>query len=303
LRSHNIPAAPKRKQTIRWKDFIRAHLAVLAATDFFTVEVLTLRGLKTYYVLFFIHLESRKVYVAGITRHPDQEWMEQMARNVTMEDAGFLIQKRYLLHDRDSKYCASFREVIEAGGVKPLALPPRSPNLNAYAERWIRSVREECLTKLILLGEGSLRLALKHYETHYHEERKSPRQRQPTAVSVTSSSSPWRTEQDTMSGSAGRSAEILCAAGGMSRESEHPIQTAGFWIFGLISMVLAVLKWTVAPHWSWWRVMLPFLAYLSHNALYILTALLCFRWLKHEEEESTTAAEHARNNYNIPRLF
>ena len=171
LRRHNIPPAPKRKQTISWKDFIRAHMAVLAATDFFTVEVLTLRGLMTYYVLFFIHLESRKICVAGVTRHPDQEWMEQMARNVTMEDAGFLIQKRYLLHDRDSKYCSSFREVIEAGGVKPLALPPRSPNLNAYAERWVRSVKEECLTKLILLGEGSLRLALKHYETHYHEER------------------------------------------------------------------------------------------------------------------------------------
>src|SRR5215831_17062680 len=103
-----------------------------------------LRGLMTYYVLFFIHLESRKVYVAGMTRHPDQEWMEQMARNVTMEDAGFLIQKRYLVHDRDSKYCTSFREVLEAGGVKPLALPPRSPNLNAYAERWVR-VKEECL--------------------------------------------------------------------------------------------------------------------------------------------------------------
>src|SRR5262252_3173974 len=109
--------------------------------------------------------------VAGITRHPDQEWMEQMARNVTMEDAGFLIQKRYLLHDRDSKYCASFREVVEAGGVKPLALPPRRPNLNAYAERWVRSVTEECLTKLILLGESSLRRALHHFEAHYHEER------------------------------------------------------------------------------------------------------------------------------------
>src|SRR5262249_48959427 len=136
LRRHNIPPAPKRKQTIRWKDFIRVHLAVLAATDFFTVEVLTLRGLMTYYVLFFIHLESRTVYVAGITRHPDQEWMEQMARDVTMKDVGFLIQKRYLLHDRDSKYCSSFREVIEAGGVKPLALPPRSPNLKAYVAHY-----------------------------------------------------------------------------------------------------------------------------------------------------------------------
>jgi transposase InsO family protein len=171
LRRHGLPTAPKRKQTTSWKDFIRAHMAVLAATDFFTVEVLTLQGLITYYVLFFIHLDSRKICLAGATRHPDQEWMEQMARNVTMEDCGFLIQQRYLLHDRDSKYCASFRQVIEPGGVKTLALPPRSPNLNAYAERWVRSVKEECLSKLILLGEGSLRRALHHYEAHYHEER------------------------------------------------------------------------------------------------------------------------------------
>ena len=86
----------------------------------------------------------------------------------------------------------------------------------------------------------------------------------------------------------------------MSSESDHPIQTAGFWIFGLISMVL---KWTVAPYWSWWRVMLPLLAYLGHNALYILTALICFQWLKHEEEESTTADKHARDGYNIAGLL
>ena len=141
------------------------------ATDFFTVKVLTLTGLITYYVLFFIDLESRRICLAGVTRHPNQEWMEQMARNVTMEDSGFLINRRYLLHDRDSKYCSSFRQVIEAGSVKTLALPPRSPNLNAYAERWVRSVKEECLAKLILLGEGSLRRALRHYEAHYHEER------------------------------------------------------------------------------------------------------------------------------------
>jgi transposase InsO family protein len=97
--------------------------------------------------------------------------MEQMARNVTMEDSGFLIHRKYLLHDHDSKYFSSFRQVIEAGSVKTLALPPRSPNLNAYAERWVRSVKEECVGKLILLGEGSLRRALRHYEAHYHEER------------------------------------------------------------------------------------------------------------------------------------
>src|SRR5215831_7981827 len=97
LRRHDIPPAPKRKQTTSWKDFIRAHMAVLVATDFFTMEVLTLTGLITYYVLFFIHLESRRICLAGVTRHPDQDWMAQMARNVTMEDSGFLIQQRYLL--------------------------------------------------------------------------------------------------------------------------------------------------------------------------------------------------------------
>jgi putative transposase len=171
LRRHDIPPAPKRKQTTSWKDFIRAHMAVLVATDFFTVEVLTLRGLITCYVLFFIHLESRRICLAGVSPHPDQEWMEQMARSVTMEDSGFLVNRKYLLHDRDSKYCSSFRHMIETGSVKTLALPARSPNLNAYAERWVRSVKEECLAKLILLGEGSLRRALRHYEAHYHEER------------------------------------------------------------------------------------------------------------------------------------
>src|SRR5580698_8308097 len=171
LRRQDIPPAPQRKQTTSWKDFIRSHMAVLVATDFFTVEVLTLRGLMTYYVLFFIHLESRRICLAGVTRHPDAEWMEQMARTQTMEDTGFLNHRRYVLHDRDRKYCEGFREVIRAGGIEPIALPARSPNLNAYAERWVRSVKEECLSKLILFGEGSLRRALQQYVAHYHEER------------------------------------------------------------------------------------------------------------------------------------
>lgn len=110
-------------------------MAVMVGTDFFTVEVLALRGLKTFYVLFFLHLESRRICLIGVTRHPDQEWMEQMARNVTMAETDILGNCKYLLHDRDSKYCPSFRELIEAEKVKSLALPPKSPNLNAYAER------------------------------------------------------------------------------------------------------------------------------------------------------------------------
>lgn len=171
LRRHGIPPAPQRKHTTSWKDFIRAHMDVLVGTDFFTVEVLTLKGLVTYYVLFFLQLESRRVCLAGITPHPDQEWMEQQARNVTWEEWGFLAHSQYLLHDRDGKFCPSFREVIEGGNVKTLQLPARSPNLNAYAERWVRSVKQECLSKLILFGESSLRRALTQYLEHYHAER------------------------------------------------------------------------------------------------------------------------------------
>jgi putative transposase len=171
LKRHGLPPAPERKRTTTWPSFIRTHLALLAGTDFFTAEVLTLRGLVTYYVLFFIHLESRRVTIAGITVHPNEPWMKQMARNVTMEGCGILQECRYLLHDRDTKYTASFRAIIASGQVEPLALPARSPNLNAYAERWVRSVKEECLSKVILFGERSLRRAMDEYVDHYHVER------------------------------------------------------------------------------------------------------------------------------------
>ena len=144
---------------------------VLSGTDSFTVEVLTWKGLVTYYVLFFLHLESRRVTIAGITAHPDQNWMQQIARNATLEHWGYLHPCRYVLHDRDTKFCAEFRETLAAGGVKCLRLPPRSPNLNAFAERWVRSVKEECLSRLILFGERSLRRALTQFQEHYHEER------------------------------------------------------------------------------------------------------------------------------------
>ena len=171
LQRHGLPPAPERKRTTTWSAFIRIHLALLAGTDFFTAEVLTLHGLVTYYVLFFIHLESRRVDIAGVTVHPDERWMRQIARNMTMEGYGALGDCRYLLHDRDTKYTQSFRAIIASGGVEPLVLPARSPNLNAYAERWVRSVKEECLSKVILFGERSLRRALSEYVEHFHAER------------------------------------------------------------------------------------------------------------------------------------
>src|SRR3981189_2781358 len=118
-----------RKRTTSWTAFIRTHLALLAGTDFFTAEVLTLRGLVTYYVLFFIHLESRRVDVAGITVHPDEAWMKQIARNATMHGGAALRDCCYLLHDRDTKFTRSFRAVVASGRSNPLALPARSPNL------------------------------------------------------------------------------------------------------------------------------------------------------------------------------
>jgi len=171
LKRHGLPPAPERKTTTTWKEFIRTHMDVLVATDFFTAEVWTLGGLVTYYVLFFIHLGSREIHVAGVTPHPNEAWMVQVARNVTMEAWGFLSPGQDLIHDRDGKYCPAFQQIIDGAGVKRVPLPPRSPNLNAYAERWVRSVKEECLSRLILVGEGSLRHALQAYVEHYHHER------------------------------------------------------------------------------------------------------------------------------------
>jgi putative transposase len=171
LKRHGIPPAPERKTTTTWKEFIRTHMAVLVATDFFTAEVWTLGELVTYYVLFFIRLGTREVHVAGVTPHPHQAWMMQIARNITMEQWDFLSPGQYLIHDKDGKYCPAFQRIIDEAGITRVPLPPRSPNLNAYAERWVRSVKEECLSRLILFGETSLEHALHEYVEHYHHER------------------------------------------------------------------------------------------------------------------------------------
>lgn len=171
LKRHGIPPAPDRRGTSTWKEFIRSHLDVLAATDFFTAEVWTKGGLVTYFILFFLQVATRRVHIAGITPHPDEKWMIQMARNVTMADVGFLQPGQYLIHDRDSKCSAAFVQIIETVDVKSMKLPAQSPNLNPHAERWVRSVRDECLSKLILFGEASLRRALAQFDSHFHRER------------------------------------------------------------------------------------------------------------------------------------
>jgi hypothetical protein len=146
-------------------------MAVLTGVDFFTVEVLTWRGLSTYYVLLFLQLETRLVTLGGITRHPAAEWMLPVARNAVDEETGHLPSQRYLLHDRDTKFCPAYRNVLRSAGVQPVVLPPQSPDLNSFVERWVRSVRQECLSKLILFGGASLRRALTEYVEHFHGER------------------------------------------------------------------------------------------------------------------------------------
>ena len=171
LNRHGISPAPEREKKTTWKEFIRSHTDVLAATDFFTTEVWTKGGLVTYYVLFFMHVATRRVHIAGITPYPNEKWMTQIARNVTMADVGFLSSHRYLIHDRDGKFCPAFIDTIESVDVKTVKLPARSPNLNSFAERWVKSVKSECLSKLIFFGEESLRHTLNEYVPHFHQER------------------------------------------------------------------------------------------------------------------------------------
>ena len=171
LKRRGLRPAPERKNTTTWKDFIRTHTDVLWATDFFTTEVWTLGGLVTFYVLFFLHVGSRRVHIAGVTPHPNTPWMQQIARNVTMEAWGFLEPGHYVIHDGDGKFCPAFKQIVDDTGVLRILLPPRSPHLNAFAERFVRSVKEEALSRLILFGERSLWHVLNEYMAHYHAER------------------------------------------------------------------------------------------------------------------------------------
>ena len=143
LKAHGIDPAPRRGKRSPWETFLKAHWEVLAATDFFTVE--TLQGLVTHYVLFFIELATRSVHIAGITTNPNELFILQVGRNLTDIVDGFLLGKRYLIVDRDTKYSQAFRGLLERGGIESIRLPPRSPNLNAYAARFVRSIKEEMI--------------------------------------------------------------------------------------------------------------------------------------------------------------
>jgi putative transposase len=172
LRRHHLDPAPRRRQAgMSWGQFLKLHWEVLAATDFFTVEVATWQGLVICYVLFVMELATRRVQVAGITPHPIDAFTTQCARQLTDPSDGFLLGKRYLIHDRDEKFVHRFDAMLRASGVEPIILTPRSPNLNAHCERFVRSIREEALNQIIVIGEASLRYVIQSYLTHYHHER------------------------------------------------------------------------------------------------------------------------------------
>jgi putative transposase len=166
-----IEPAPQRGKRTSWKTFLKAHWGAIAATDFFTVEVVTSTGLVRYFVLFVIDLKSRRVHIAGIAHQVYGKWTEQVARSLTDPIDGFLRRARYLIHDRDPLFTRRFAEILKASGVSALRLPARSPNLNAFAERFVRSVRQECLRKVIPLGERHLREVVAEYVEHYNGER------------------------------------------------------------------------------------------------------------------------------------
>src|SRR2546428_2826825 len=172
LRRHHLEPAPQRRKAgMSWRQFLKLHWEVLAATDFFTVEAATWHGLVTYYVLIVMELATRRVQVAGITPHPTAAFMQQCARQLTDPCEGFLLGKRYLLHDRDTKYTQAFDALMKESGVEPIVLPPRSPNLNAHCERFVRSIKEEVLEQMVMLGECALYYAIQQYLAHYHYER------------------------------------------------------------------------------------------------------------------------------------
>jgi putative transposase len=171
LKEHGIEPVPERKRQSTWKEFLEVHWDVLGAIDFTTIEVWTKSGLITFYLLFAMEVATRRVHLAGCTTAPGEAWMKQAARNLTSSGDGFLLGTRYVLMDRDAKFCANFRSILKSAGAKAVRLPPQSPDLNAHLERFMRSLKEECLERMIFFGETSLRKATVAFLAHYHGER------------------------------------------------------------------------------------------------------------------------------------
>jgi transposase InsO family protein len=162
LRLHRLGPAPRRAGPT-WSEFLRAQAEGILACDFFTVETTWLR---TFYVLFWIEHGSPRVHLAGVTTNPDCPWVIQQTRNLTIDDR--LRRVRFLIHDRDAKFCGPFDEVVRTEGAQVIETPPRAPRANAIAERWVRTVRNECLDHLLVFGRPHLEKILREYLAHYN---------------------------------------------------------------------------------------------------------------------------------------
>src|SRR5262249_4213290 len=166
LKAHGLPPVPDRPTS--WRTFLRAHGDAISGADFFTTEVWTWRGLMTVYTVFVIHIASRRVQILGSTAHPNEAFMRQVGRTLTMADADTC---RVLICDRDTKWSGPIREILQEAGIRIVQTPFRAPNANAHAERFVRSIKEECLDRIIPLGERHFRRAVRAYVAHYHLER------------------------------------------------------------------------------------------------------------------------------------
>jgi putative transposase len=167
LRRHGLDPTPRPTATM-WRAFLRQQAAGIVACDFFTVDTIWLRRL---YVLFFIELATRQVHLAGVTSNPDGGWVAQQARNLFLATADGGQRLRFVLRDRDAKFTRAFDDVFRSEGTEVLVTPVQAPNANAYAERWIRTVRAECLDWLLIVSRGHLEQALRMYVQHYNRHR------------------------------------------------------------------------------------------------------------------------------------
>ncbi len=154
LKEHGIQPTPQRPTS--WRTFLRSHADVIVGMDFFTVEVWTTRGLVTHYVLFLVHHASRAVHIAGITPNPNSAFMARVARNLTAIDPDFMRGIHYLIHDGDKCFTAQFKTILKEAGIDPVQICYQAPNMNAIAERWVLSVKSECLNRMIFFGVNSL---------------------------------------------------------------------------------------------------------------------------------------------------
>src|SRR5688572_30721241 len=169
LKAAGVPTQPERPTS--WQTFLRAHWGVIAGADFFTTEVWTWRGLVTFYTVFVIDLASRRVSILGSTPHPDELFMRQVGRTLTMADDGLLRAHRVLICDRDAKWSEAVRRLLSDSGIRVVQTPWRAPNANAHAERFVRSIEQDCLDRVIPLGERHFQQTVSEYVVHYHHER------------------------------------------------------------------------------------------------------------------------------------